>query len=147
MKYLYALIYFLLMVSTVAGHADTSPRPLKVNTMTVKMNINGQQFYVRLNDNPAAKAFVEAFPLQLGMDELNGNEKFADLPHALPSSPVRPGTIQAGDLMLYGKQTLVLFYTSFESSYRYTPIGKVINPESLSAVMDKKKLWVEFENN
>ena len=147
MKYLYALIYFLLMASTVAGHADTSHRPLKVNTMTVKMNINGQQFYVRLNDNPAAKAFVEALPLQLGMDELNGNEKFADLPHALPSSPVRPGSIQAGDLMLYGKQTLVLFYTSFESSYRYTPIGEVINPESLSAVMDKKKLWVEFDNN
>jgi hypothetical protein len=147
MKYLYALIYFLLMASTVAGHADTSPLPLKVSTMTVKMNINGQQFYVRLNDNPAAKAFVEALPLQLSMDELNGNEKFADLPHALPSSPVRPGTIQAGDLMLYGKQTLVLFYTSFESSYRYTPIGEVINPESLSAVMDKKKLWVEFDNN
>lgn len=95
MKYLYALIYFLLMASTVAGHADTSPRPLKVNTMTVKMNINIQQFYVRLNDNPAAKAFVEALPLQLGMDELNGNEKFADLPHALPSAqcarvPFRP---------------------------------------------------------
>ena len=90
MKYLYALIYFLLMASTVAGHADTSPRPLKVNTMTVKMNINGQQFYVRLLDNPAAKAFVDILPLQLGMDELNGNEKFADLPHALPASPVHP---------------------------------------------------------
>lgn len=115
--------------------------------MTVKMNINGHKFYVRLHDNPAAKAFVDALPLQLGMDELNGNEKFADLPHALPSSPVNPGPIQVGDLMLYGKQTLVLFYTSFESSYRYTPIGKIINPESLTAVMDKKKVRVELDNN
>lgn len=147
MKYLYALIYCLLLAGTFASQADTSTPPFKVSTMTVKMNINGQQFYVRLHDNPAAKAFVDALPLQLGMDELNGNEKFADLPHALPSSPVRPGSIQAGDLMLYGKQTLVLFYTSFESSYRYTPIGKVINPESLSALMDKKKVWVELDNN
>ncbi|WP_072066019.1 cyclophilin-like fold protein [Erwinia piriflorinigrans] len=105
------------------------------------MNINGQQSYVRLHDNPAAKAFVDALPVQFGMDELNGNEKFADLPHALPASPEPPGSIQAGDLMLYGKQTLVLFNRSFESSYRYTPIGKVINPESLSAVMDKKRKY------
>lgn len=147
MKYLYTLISCLLLTGTFTSYADTSPPTFKVSTMTVKMNINGQQFYVRLHDNPAAKAFVNALPLHLGMDELNGNEKFADLPHALPSSPVRPGSIQAGDLMLYGKQTLVLFYTSFESSYRYTPIGKVINPESLSAVMDKSKVWVELDNN
>lgn len=147
MKYLYALISCLLLAGTFTSHADTSTSPFKVSTMTIKMNINGQQFYVRLHDNPAAKAFVDTLPLQLGMDELNGNEKFADLPHALPTSPVHPGSIQAGDLMLYGKQTLVLFYSSFESSYRYTPIGKVINPESLSAVMDKKKVWVELDNH
>ncbi|EKN4803031.1 hypothetical protein FG446_004324 [Yersinia enterocolitica] len=147
MKYLYALIFYLLLAGTFASHADTSTPPFKVSTMIIKMNINGQQFYVRLLDNPAAKAFVDILPLQLGMDELNGNEKFADLPHALPASPVHPGSIQAGDLMLYGKQTLVLFYSSFESSYRYTPIGKVINPESLSAAMDKKKVWVELDNH
>ncbi len=111
------------------------------------MNINEQQFEVRLHDNPAAKAFVNTLPLQLEMDELNGNEKFADLPHTFPSSPVRPGTIQTGDLMLYGTQTLVLFYSSFESPYRYTPIGNVINPENLPAQMDKNKILVRFNDH
>ncbi|WP_051391465.1 cyclophilin-like fold protein [Prodigiosinella confusarubida] len=148
MKYLSTLIPGLLLGCTFAGHADTSITPqLKENAMTVKMNINDQQFEVRLHDNPAAKAFVNTLPLQLEMDELNGNEKFADLPHTFPSSPVRPGTIQAGDLMLYGTQTLVLFYSSFESSYRYTPIGKVIHPENLPAQMDKKKIWVRFNDH
>lgn len=148
MKYRCALVSCLLLAATFASHADTVITPtLKENAMTVKMNIDDQQFEVRLYDNPAAKAFVNALPLQLGMDELNGNEKFADLPHPLPSNQRKPGIIQAGDLMLYGTQTLVLFYTSFESSYRYTPIGKVINPANLSAVMDKKKVWVEFNDH
>jgi len=112
--------------------------------MTVKMNIDDQQFEVKLYDNPAAKAFVNTLPLQLGMEELNGNEIFADLPHKLPLNPVRPGTIHAGDLMLYGTQTLVLFYASFESSYRYTLIGKVIHPEHLPTRVDKKKIRVRF---
>ena len=83
-------------------------------------------------------------PLQLEMTELNGNEKFAELPHRLPSSPVRPGTLHAGDLMLYGTQTLVLFYASFDSSYRYTPIGNVVNPGTLPAMGDTDKIEVEF---
>jgi hypothetical protein len=145
MKYQSTLIPGLLLACTVTGHADTNiPQPFKEHTVTVKMNINDQQFEVKLHDNPAAKAFVTALPLQLEMEELNGNEKFADLPHTLPSNPIQPRTIQAGDLMLYGKQTLVLFYASFESSYRYTPIGKVIHPENLPPLADKKKIWVGF---
>ncbi|GAB2933595.1 cyclophilin-like fold protein [Hafnia psychrotolerans] len=148
MKYLSTLIPILLLDFTVTVNADTAMIPhIKENVMTMTMNINEQQFEVRLHDNPAAKAFVNTLPLQLEMDELNGNEKFADLPHTFPSSPVRPGTIQNGDLMLYGTQTLVLFYSSFESSYRYTPIGKVINPENLPAQMDKNKILVRFNDH
>jgi hypothetical protein len=148
MKYQSTLVLGLLLACTFAGHADMNINPsLKESPMTVKMNIDDQQFEVILHDNPAAKAFVNTLPLQLGMEELNANEIFADLPHKLPSSPVRPGTIHAGDLMLYGTQTLVLFYASFESSYRYTPIGKVIHPENLPAMVDKKKIGVRFNDH
>ncbi|WP_337049066.1 cyclophilin-like fold protein [Serratia fonticola] len=148
MKYQSTLVPGLLLACTLAAHADMIINPpLKESPMTVKMNIDDQQFEVKLNDNPAAKAFVNTLPLQLGMEELNGNEIFADLPYKLPSSPVWPGTIQAGDLMLYGTQTLVLFYTSFESSYRYTPIGKVIHPENLPTVVDKKTIGVRFNDH
>lgn len=47
MNYLCALISGLLLVGTFASHADTditSTLPLKEIEMTVKMNINGQQF-------------------------------------------------------------------------------------------------------
>ena len=147
MKYSFALIFCLLTVLTCAGYTGTPALIPEENAMTVTMNINDQQFVVRLHDNPAAEEFVNALPLQLGMDELNGNEKFAYLPYALPSDPVRPGVIEAGDLMLYGTHTLVLFYESFESTYRYTPVGKVANPENLPAVMGRKRVWVGFNDD
>ncbi|WP_426504625.1 cyclophilin-like fold protein [Serratia proteamaculans] len=150
MKYPYVLMAILFLAGTFASHADTvitKTPSLNESKMMVKMNINGQQFVVRLQDNPTTKAWVDTLPLQLEMVELNGNEKFADLPHALPSRPVRPGTIQAGDLMLYGTQTLVLFYESFESSYSYTHLGKVLKPENLSVISGQKKIWVEFSDH
>jgi hypothetical protein len=51
------------------------------------------------------------------MTDLNANEKYFDLPHPLPVYASNPGTIRAGELMLYGAGTLVLFYKTFSTSY------------------------------
>jgi len=62
-----------------------------------------------LADNATAEAFRALFPITVNMSELNGNEKYFYFPEALPATPVRPGTILTGDLMLYGSSCLVLF--------------------------------------
>ena len=54
----------------------------------------------RQPDSPTARAFAAQLPLTLDMPDLNGNEKQAKLPRALPQATVKPGTIQASDLML-----------------------------------------------
>ena len=43
--------------------------------------------------------------------------------------------IHAGDLKLYGSSCLVLFYETFSTSYRYTSLGYVENPEGLAEVL------------
>ncbi|SUP79308.1 Uncharacterized conserved protein [Yersinia frederiksenii] len=112
--------------------------------MIIKMTIHQQTYEILLADNPTAKSFVEQLPLTLIMKELNGNEKFADLPHALPARQIKPGILQEGELMLYGRQTLVLFYEAFQTSYSYTSIGKVIAPENLIRVVGDKNIEVHF---
>ena len=74
------------------------------------MTVGERRFAITLSDNAAARAFAGQLPLTLDMSELNGNEKHAELREALPADASRPGTIQNGDLMLYGTNTLVVFY-------------------------------------
>ena len=80
----------------------------------------------------------------LTMQELNGNEKFADLPHPLPPNPIRPETLYQGDLMLYGGHTVVLFYETFRTSYSYTPIGKVVAANTLQDAVGRGNIKVSF---
>ena len=101
------------------------------------MTVGERRFAVTLTDNAAARALAAQLPLTLNMSELNGNEKHADLRVALPATASRPGTIRNGDLMLYGTNTLVLFYVTFNSSYSYTRLGRVENPADLPQALGR----------
>jgi len=79
------------------------------------------------------------------MRELNGNEKYFDLPNNLPTNASNPGTIQTGDLMLYGSNTLVLFYKTFSTSYNYTRLARVDNPSGLATALGSGNITVKFE--
>lgn len=112
--------------------------------MIIEMKIGQQSYDIALEDNPAAKALIEKLPMTLTMKELNGNEKFADLPAPLTASHISPGTLHEGDVMLYGRKTLVLFYKTFQTSYRYTPIGKVIAPDALQDSVGHADVKISF---
>jgi hypothetical protein len=91
----------------------------------MRLKIGNSTFTATLYDNATATAFKSLLPLTINMVELNGNEKYADLSRNLPTNASNPGTIQNGDLMLYGSSTLVLFYKTFSTSYSYTRIGRI----------------------
>jgi len=99
------------------------------------MTVGTRRFTITLEGNRTARAFVQLLPLGLDMDELNGNEKHARLPRPLPADPERPGTIRAGDLLLYGDDTLVVFYETFRSGYSYTRIGRIEESAGLSRAL------------
>ena len=43
---------------------------------TIQVIINGQEFEAELNDNEAARQFMEMLPMQLDMEDLHNNEKY-----------------------------------------------------------------------
>ena len=79
------------------------------------------------------------------MVELNGNEKYVDLSRSLPTAASNPGTIQNGDLMLYGSSTLVLFYKTFSTSYSYTKLGRIDDVTALAVTLGTSNVIVSFE--
>ena len=97
-----------------------------------------------LADTDAARALAGRLPLTLDMPDLNGNEKHIDLPQPLPTNASRPGTIRGGDLMLYGKSTLVVFYLTFESSYSYTRLGRIDDPTGLAQALGPGSARITF---
>lgn len=126
--------------------ADNATEALAVSAEEAPMwmIINGHHFAIHLNDTPAARAFVEELPLTLAMADLNRNEKHAQLPQRLPTDAVRPGVIHSGDLMLYGADTLVVFYLTFNTSYSYTPLGQVTDTTGLVDALGEDDVSITF---
>ena len=115
------------------------------DTMKLKITIGTNVFTTTLYNNATVTAFKAKLPMSINMNELNGNEKYFDLSGNLPVNASNPGTIQAGNLMLYGSNTLVLFYKTFSTSYSYTRLGRIDNPSGLAAALGSGNVTVGFE--
>lgn len=116
----------------------------QIMTNKITISAGGATFTATLADNETARAFARMLPLTLDMSELNGNEKYYYLDSSLPTDSSNPGTINTGDIMLYGSDCLVLFYKTFNTSYSYTRIGKVDNPQQLEAALGRGAVTVTF---
>lgn len=111
------------------------------------MTVGERRFSITLANTEAARSFAGMLPLTIDMEDLNSNEKHAELPRTLPTTTVRPGTIRTGDLMLFGSRTLVIFYKTFDSPYAYTRLGRVDNPADLAQVLGRGSVRIQFSKN
>ncbi len=111
---------------------------------SLNIEVGEQSFVITLYDNPSTQAFLELLPLDLDMSEMNGNEKYFFLSDTLPTDSKNVGNIQQGDFMLYGDNCLVLFYKDFSTSYSYTPLGRIDNPEGFAEAVGSKDVKIKF---
>lgn len=95
------------------------------NLLTLELKIGNEVFIARFYENQTTQAFVELLPLSMDMEDLHKNEKFYYLSDEIPTDSESPGVINAGEIMLYGADCLVLFYENFSTSYNYTRLGYI----------------------
>ena len=111
--------------------------------MTV--TVNGRVFQAVLNDSAAAQAFADLLPAAFELTELNGNEKYYRFPdERFPVTPESVEQIQTGDLCIYQDDYLVLFYKTFSTSYQYTRLGRITDPEGLEEALGSGNVRVEI---
>ncbi|WP_259013924.1 cyclophilin-like fold protein [Emticicia fluvialis] len=133
----------------VSVYQDVKPDKIYNSTIAMKTQIiikaGGRTFGGTLADSPTAGAFRAMLPLEISMTELNANEKFYRLSKNLPVNPAVPPIIQNGDLMLFGSNTLVLFYKTFSTTYSYTRIGRINDASGLAEVLGSDNKTIRFE--
>ena len=110
----------------------------------VNVKVGNKSFECEFYDNQTANAFLGTIPVKYKMSELNGNEKYKYLDRDFPTDEKKVRRINAGDIMLYGSDCLVLFYKSFNTSYEYTPVGRITNPEGLKKAAGRGKVTLQF---
>lgn len=155
MKY---LLTPLLVISTLSSCGkDVDPtsydyqEPTKNDTISndgsniINVKIGDNMFTATLSNNAASSVFKSMLPITLNMNELNGNEKYVNLNGGLPMSNERVGMVKSGDIMLFGSNTLVLFYQTFATSYSYTKIASIDNPSQLEVALGGDGVEVAFD--
>ena len=156
MKHSLMILFAIFFLSTEPGYnkasfvSNTAGTPQNGNnndTMSnkLKIKIGTSTFIATLFNNETATAFKALLPVTINMTELNGNEKYFHFSTNLPAEASNPGTIHTGDLMIWGSNSLVLFYKTFSTSYNYTKLGKIDDVTGLAAAVGPGNVMVTFE--
>lgn len=135
----------LLFLITGCLNKDTKIDEEKSDNMELITSINviidNKKYIAKIENNETAKSFANKLPQVFDMKELNGNEKYIYMDSEFPTNSSNPKHIEAGDIMLYENDCLVIFYKSFDTSYSYTKIGHIDNLPDLG----NKNVTVKFE--
>lgn len=94
-------------------------------TDRIKITVSGTTLPIVLENNDATRALVAALgeaPITYTASDYGGFEKVGPLGRSLPTNNSQI-TTQAGDVILYSGNQIVLFYGS--NSWSYTRIGKM----------------------
>lgn len=89
------------------------------------VQIGDTKFTATLYDNAAVNEFVDMMkegPVSIDMNDYSGFEKVGSLGKTL-SAEDKQTTTEPGDIVLYNKNQIVMFYGS--NSWSYTRIGKI----------------------
>ena len=112
--------------------------------LTLYLMIGEIKFSATLENNETTKELLQRLPLEIEMKELNGNEKYYYFDEHLPRNASLVNKINVGDIMLFGDNCLGVFYQSFATSYSYTKLGKIDNPDSLAEVLGSGNIKVKI---
>lgn len=115
--------------------------------MQISVIVNDVPFTATVEDNAAGQELLSRLPLTLSMDELHGNEKYCYTGEGFGGEQYVPETIEAGDLMVFGSDCLVLFYETFSNGgWSYARVGKIDDPTSLAEACGSGAATVTFES-
>lgn len=119
------LMVAVLVLFTISCSSEDAQAQSSTTYMDINITIDGKTLPVHLVDNSATRELVVALqqaPITYEADDYGGFEKVGALGRSLPTSNSQI-TTEAGDVILYSGNQIVLFYGS--NSWSYTRLGRI----------------------
>ncbi len=126
-----------------AGQESAGQNDKEETAMDRKMTVEvgGSQFTATLEDNEAVVQMMEENPVTIQMSDYAGFEKVGSLGASLPTSNSQT-TTQAGDIVLYQGNQIVIFYGS--NSWSYTRLGRIDDLTGWESALGNGDVTVTF---
>lgn len=124
--------------------SDETDNEEGIGGMTMNVQVGDVSFTAALEENDAVSALIEMMeegPVTLEMDDYSGFEKVGPLGTSLPASNSQT-TTQAGDIVLYQGNQIVMFYGS--NSWSYTRIGHITDLTGWEEALGSGSVTVTF---
>ena len=125
MKTIKKLLLLIAIVACGSCNSDNDAMAQATGDHSINVTIGDMSMTLTLANNSATQALLEALsngPITFTANDYGGFEKVGPLGFSLPTSNSQI-TTQAGDVMLYNGNQIVMFYGS--NSWSYTPLGQL----------------------
>ena len=122
--------YFVVVKKNVNEHSENvkSKELSNLNIPdSISINVNGNKYKFVLEKNKTVEEFIKMCPLTLDMKDKTAESKSAMIYSKLTTSKTRLKNIDAGDVILDGDSTVVLYTKSTKISGKYTKLGHIEN--------------------
>ena len=108
-------------------NSQSEGEDLNMEDARIKLTVNGNEVFVKLDDNVASRDFLEMLPLTLTFEDFNSTEKIATLPEELSTEGLPSGyTPEVGDFSYYAPWGNVsVFYKDFRYSNSLYKLGTI----------------------
>ena len=124
--------------------SDETDNEEGTGAMTMNVQVGDASFTAALEENDAVSVLIEMMeegPVTIEMDDYSGFEKVGPLGTSLPASNSQT-TTQAGDIVLYQGNQIVMFYGS--NSWSYTRIGHITDLTGWEEALGSGSVTVTF---
>ena len=121
----YRLLAAFIALLILSCFSEETQAQTSTSDMDINITIGGKTLPIHLVDNSATRALMDALqqnPITYEADDYGGFEKVGALGRSLPTSNSQI-TTEAGDVILYSGNQIVLFYGS--NSWSYTRLGRI----------------------
>lgn len=91
----------------------------------MRVSVAGHGYVVKSESSKVVAEFLERLPLDVELNDKDGNRKVGLTYYKYQSEPVKIKKAIAGDVLLEGNSTIIIVTKSFKTGDKYTKLGHI----------------------